>query len=333
MKKRKVWIDWMKCIGMFCIVWGHLFPQGMTTFLYSFSVPLFFFISGYLTSYSECNSLSETSSKELYVKWMRTLVVPYLSLAFLNLCLTALELIAKSSFSLSDFFFGMGYILIGYAGNSKGLVGCGTLWFVYTLFLLKLLNRYFTVRYLILFALCGMIVPVMLGKHGIIEKWALLNCFVSLPFFLFGRMMRIYKVAEMMISRFIALKKSFLLLIAMGCFGITFYISDINGPAWMYKCQFGENILLFILGGTIGIMAIMLLSFVFNNIKSKFVETISSGTIIVLAFQMPFCIYLPKKLIYFNYWGGVIIAVLILALFYPIIIFIKSHLPFLVGRK
>lgn len=47
-KERKAWIDWLKVLGMFFIVWGHMFPPHVSDLLYAFSVPLFFMTSGYL---------------------------------------------------------------------------------------------------------------------------------------------------------------------------------------------------------------------------------------------------------------------------------------------
>ena len=56
--KRLNWVDWMKVLGMYVIILGHTFPEGLCAFIYSFSVPLFFFISGFLdkraTSWKEC---------------------------------------------------------------------------------------------------------------------------------------------------------------------------------------------------------------------------------------------------------------------------------------
>lgn len=47
-KVRYYWVDWMKVLGMFLIVWGHFFPKSFCDAIYSFNVPLFFCISGYL---------------------------------------------------------------------------------------------------------------------------------------------------------------------------------------------------------------------------------------------------------------------------------------------
>ena len=48
MKERLNYIDFMKTSGIYLIVLGHMFPSPGTNFIYSFSVPLFFFISGFL---------------------------------------------------------------------------------------------------------------------------------------------------------------------------------------------------------------------------------------------------------------------------------------------
>lgn len=50
MKERRIWIDWMKVVGMLFIVWGHFTPNIMHNFIYAFNVPLFFCISGALTN-------------------------------------------------------------------------------------------------------------------------------------------------------------------------------------------------------------------------------------------------------------------------------------------
>jgi fucose 4-O-acetylase-like acetyltransferase len=53
-KERIIWIDRMKVIGMYFIIAGHLFPIGYT-YIYAFSVPLFFLISGFLYKQEHSN--------------------------------------------------------------------------------------------------------------------------------------------------------------------------------------------------------------------------------------------------------------------------------------
>lgn len=46
--RRVNYIDWMKALGMFFIIWGHLNPEYIKDCIYTFSVPSFFVISGFL---------------------------------------------------------------------------------------------------------------------------------------------------------------------------------------------------------------------------------------------------------------------------------------------
>jgi len=47
--KRIEWADTLKAIGIFFVVLGHnVLPAEMYKYIFSFHVPLFFFISGYL---------------------------------------------------------------------------------------------------------------------------------------------------------------------------------------------------------------------------------------------------------------------------------------------
>lgn len=74
MKEKLQWVEWLKVMAMFFIVWGHCFPKTMSDFIYLFNVPLFFILSGFLTHRPD-------SSKALGKKLWLTLIVPYLLLA------------------------------------------------------------------------------------------------------------------------------------------------------------------------------------------------------------------------------------------------------------
>ena len=69
------WIDDLKAIAIMFVVWGH-FASGnilVCRFIYSFHVPLFFFISGYLYK-------QEQKPYTLILNNFRRLIVPYLVL-------------------------------------------------------------------------------------------------------------------------------------------------------------------------------------------------------------------------------------------------------------
>lgn len=72
MKSREKWIDTLRGIMMFFIVFGHTVSNGvLKQYVYSFHVPAFFFISGYLV-YGKNESYSKYISKKIY-----TYMVPY----------------------------------------------------------------------------------------------------------------------------------------------------------------------------------------------------------------------------------------------------------------
>ena len=51
-KKRIAWVDWMKALAMYFIIAGHCWVPG-NKYIYVFSVPCFFIISGYLSHKEE----------------------------------------------------------------------------------------------------------------------------------------------------------------------------------------------------------------------------------------------------------------------------------------
>lgn len=69
------WLDTLKAIGLFFVILGHTdgISDGLRTYIYSFHIPLFFFIAGYLVD-------PETLRGDFSVfchKYLRSLVLPY----------------------------------------------------------------------------------------------------------------------------------------------------------------------------------------------------------------------------------------------------------------
>lgn len=80
MEKRLDWIDCLKGLGIILVVWGHLnLPRAVEIIIYSFHMPLFFFISGYLFKNGN-RSYSDYVRKKL-----KSILVPYLFFASISL--------------------------------------------------------------------------------------------------------------------------------------------------------------------------------------------------------------------------------------------------------
>lgn len=74
MIKRISWIDVFKGIGIILVILGHIYSDDnyINVWIYSFHMPMFFFISIFLYVYKDINR------KEFYKNKFRSLIVPFL---------------------------------------------------------------------------------------------------------------------------------------------------------------------------------------------------------------------------------------------------------------
>lgn len=120
-KKRENWIDVLKGIGMIYVLMGHIKPSlFFEIHIYSFHMPLFFFISGYLyNNYYPFN---------IYLKRkIKSLLIPYIIFAFFALLVSA-------------YFNGSFFKLIEEFLFLNGTVGWNSpIWFLIVLFITEII--------------------------------------------------------------------------------------------------------------------------------------------------------------------------------------------------
>lgn len=79
-KKRQGWIDIVKFFGIVAIVWGHTVSVGdVQQYLYSFHVPLFFFVVGLFFASPKLSFFRFTAKKA------KDLLVPYFLFAIISI--------------------------------------------------------------------------------------------------------------------------------------------------------------------------------------------------------------------------------------------------------
>ena len=138
MKNKNPTIDVVKGLAIILVVYGHLIEHGMAPWggdffanpvfkvMYTFHMPLFVFISGYLMAFS----LGRRSLGETFKIKCNSLLVPFVSLAILGILVS--------------------YFLNIIFGNSLGVVNFSrdlldqlllkpSVWFLFTLFILNCL--------------------------------------------------------------------------------------------------------------------------------------------------------------------------------------------------
>ena len=117
-KKRIEWIDAVKGLGIILVILGHMtIPQMVRRFIFSFHMPLFFFVSGYL--------FKNNFSKTWCLRKCDSLLIPYALYGFLTIAV--MHLFAKVPLDVM-----LGSFL---RGN-----GVGVLWFLMCLFVVEIVG-------------------------------------------------------------------------------------------------------------------------------------------------------------------------------------------------
>lgn len=332
MKERLWYIDWMKALGMLFIIIGHFAPSTIAVISFAFSVQLFFFVSGFLYK-------PQDSSKSLLVKNIRTLLVPYLIwggllILFLFLRTRFLPELGKSVMGL----------LLG-MNNYEGIRGCGELWFIVTLFGLKLVTHpiklnHWMICFSTLISVCLAICYCswIEGTECQYSGVGLLNVFVAFPFFVLGYVLSSYKGQITSISNRIGRK--WIPWLVLGLIGLV-YGALKNGLVLMIYGQYGNSYVLFLLLGFVGIFCSWIIASLLSKTRfNNYAYTISIGTIAILATHVGVLNRIKPLLLSYltsDCWQydllSCIVAFLLLLLYIPIIAFIKRHFPILLGNR
>lgn len=148
--KRIEWIDYAKCLGILLVIFGHSYSSPLTSWLYTFHMPLFFFLSGLTFKVSG-------SFKDFTKRKAKGLLVPYLGYSVIRLAWLSLLAIAQHNIAvIPKYLLGI-FICTRETDYSIGL------WFLPLLFAAEML-LYPVFRYakkssaqIIILILCGMI--------------------------------------------------------------------------------------------------------------------------------------------------------------------------------
>lgn len=329
---RKSWMDWMKAISMLFVIWGHCFPNGMEALVYAFNVPVFFVISGYLTKE---NKLID------WKKLTMSIVFPYCIFCLLK----DIDFIIKhigDGYGLAS----VGCILSGFHSYDYGdicIAGCKTLWYVYTLFLLRILASYISRKKCLL-------IPLILSSLGVAYIYnqyyfndnlslAWLNLFVSIPCYFFGWYVRNTDKYNSRICLYTPRMTDVFITLAV-CIPVLFILSWLNTPAWMYKGAYGHSLLLFLTNAFIGTSVVFSMSkWLGDNFSSRIVYYVSIGTLPILCFHRDVMHPLIKPILQADMSNVLtnvstfMASAIVLVVFVPIIYLILKYIPWLIGRK
>lgn len=318
----------MKVLGMYFIVVGHMFPIGFK-WVYVFSVPLFFFLSGALAKRSEVEWYKYISGIN------RSLIIPMLCFCILNLIYFILRYHIPFNvviLNIGKWFF---RIAIGYQtsfpiGNSNFfLPGLGGCWFIYTFAILKIIHQFTPpkLQYIIILPL-SIIFSIYLNLNGFFlgNSWA--NATIAYPVFLLGMGVKskLGKLIDLPIKNILGWT---LFIISTA---IIVSLPFFNDWPQMYLNGYGQSIFLFFFGAISGIYWVYFIARLMDGVASKIIYILSIGNILTLGLH-PF---LVASLHGSGILNGIVdwgLAIVIMILMYPTIKFCYQYLPWLMGKR
>lgn len=329
-KERINWIDLVKGFGIILVIYGHNFPY-LEKYIYSFHIPLFFFMSGLFHP--------KTLTIEIVKKRTKQILIPFFLwsfLLFLFWFFIGRKFGDSSTLGLSVFknFTGIFYAQGGHEYMNWGL----QMWFLPAIFLSflifgfvrKLKNNRYQILCVLLLIITGFLIPKILEIHLI---WSIDVALVSLFF---------YAAAFYLKDFFLNNKNQYETILLFVLFLAHILISfNLIDKIDMYRSIYG-NEFLFLLTASIAISFWML---VFKRLKRfkklNFLAFLGKNTIPLLAMHIRsitviklfLLLFWSSKSFAFNEIEKIILVVLQLIIMYPVLIFINKKAPILNGKN
>lgn len=319
---RLPWLDWMKVIAMYFIIAGHCWVPG-NKYIYVFSVPCFFIISGFL-------SHREENGKVFWKKLFYNMVLPMLILLVLGLAFHNLQMYVNHDFHWSYLWKGFLLAFAGMQGQNYPAGGLQALWFVYTLCLCKIILQY-TPRnkeklislILIFLGLAG---ACILSSRDVELYNAYADVLLAYPFYYIGYLFRHFKLSINTASGKVLVPMAFISSV------IVYICGRYNDPVMLYRCSYGSSLTLCLIGGLAGTCFVYIVSKYAAQLFNKLnISILGGGTIVILGLH--YIIIVVCNNIY--RLSGVSLYVLSLAIllaFIPINQIVKKYIPILWGR-
>lgn len=312
---RLVWIDWMKVLAIFSIIWGHFFSSGHV-YLYVFSVQVFCVISGFL--YKRSPNFIACVKKAFWQLFVPTVIMSIIMQ--LEAYFRCMALGQQYDISWLWFF---KWLLLGHRWCM------GPCWYFYSLIIIRLIMQILPEKkwiYALLFIALSS-VAIYLHLIGFEVSNANVNVVVCMPFFLIGLFLKPFK------QKLNALQNCSLEFSLFVTSVFTVYLcGKYNGYVWMYLNGYGSNYVLFILGGMAGALMLYVISLWLSRLSYRnMVLTLSKGSILIIGLHIIVVrrlTELPDRI-----WAeDLFFSILILFAFVPIVRLAELFCPVLLGK-
>lgn len=326
------WIDWAKTIAILFVVFGHI-PEKNGSFwisyTYLFHMPLFFFISGFLTK-------KEFFCSTTLKKYWHTLIIPYFcyNIVFYPYW-TVKHIIDFPNAGWFDFIRPLiGTVLLQLSTPISVCLN-GVTWFISALLVMKIIlsicnNHKYGLRFMTILAILAALLYIYNEHYRLYTNFPLVGFVRCLPYFFIG-----YLCNQNNIIQKRPQKKDYFICIA----GITISL---------IACTYGRTsnglIAFGIYSWIISIAAIGgLLSFckLLDKVHLSIIDNVSIGTVVIMGLHwilIGVTNFTLQKLLHISnivypLWVAIALTLLFTAIIYPVILFFKNNYPFMLGKQ
>lgn len=327
------WLDKAKLLGIWLVILGHLYiSDALQNWIYSFHMPLFFFISGFLYKVPSDRNILRRIQKNVKLLWpyVTFYLVTWLVL-FILFYLGYTIITGNNNITLENTFTKpfLGLLLgVGYDTDISWMLST-PLWFLMALFFIKsildILTKYISdIRVLLVASLILYVVgQVIFDKFQV--YWSIESAFTALPFFTVGILYKRFNLN-------LELKAYTTLLLSLVIFGLLYYLSTVNGEVDVNSGNSGNFRLLYFINAILGIAASILLCSTKIRLNNFFAYLAQNTLLIIFLHYILILIifkFVPRDgisdLLYL-----IISIIILLAMYFPIKI-IRNYLPFILN--
>ncbi len=331
-KKRIYWVDILRGLAMFLVVYGHTSKSTeIKQIIYSFHMPLFFIISGMSNIFQK----EDLSLKTFLNMFLKSLIIPYflLNLVLLPVSYYSGNIGAVAKFTIPEFLVGILY------SNNLGCYDApsNATWFITTLFLVEVLF-YFLKK---IFKndkelMLGIGLIGLAGYANSVAKWQydgpwhiqVVLTAVVLYYIGYIFMKNVDKIKTILNT------KTKIMLTSMILLGIGLYCSITNTRVSMTADKYG-SILYFYMAALAFSFAMTFICMRFFDRDLKIINYIGKNTILWLAIQIPIIRLMQHFFPIFEERERytLLLAIIVYFAIVPISMLINKLLPFLVGKS
>lgn len=329
--KRINWIDWAKTTAITMVVFGHI-PEArgsfLITYVCSFHMPFFFFLSGYLFKV-------RNNHREEFNKLKTSLIIPYFiyNIIFYPYWFIKQYIEYGGISSFYDFALKplLGTICLQIETSYTTPLN-GITWFLAVLFIIKitLIIFYKNEKKIIIIAIVIILINILNYNYHFAKSLTTVGLLESSPFYILGYLT---KKHEFLIRNH---KHNFITGLSLICISTIIHLSK----AYIQETTCIILITFYSLS-ICGIYGTCFLCKSINNISSKIVINISTGTLMIMGIHWMFIgtinkilehFYNLKDGIVYSWYEALILAIIIEACIYPFIIFAIKRKPILLGK-